>query len=133
MGIELNTEDPKLIHLYTMQLGKWRLASRDNIVILNITAKSGMQCFAPDKENLYAYKAGQMGEEEYTRLYLEKMRRCYVQYRNEWNRLETIERMAITCYCPAGAYCHRHLFKDCLMKYFYQKKIEYQDHGELVA
>lgn len=122
-----------MIHIYTLQLSKWRLAQRQDIHILNITAKSGLQCFAPDKENLWAYKAGEMTEDEYTKRYLEKMRRCYVQYRNEWNRLEGFEKMAITCYCPAGEYCHRHLFKDCLTKYFDAKNIGYEDHGELTT
>jgi Active DUF488-N3 subclade len=122
-----------MIHIWTMQLSKWRLAKRDGILILNITAQSGLQCFAPEFENVRLYKQGALTQDQYTELYLEKMRRCYVQYRNEWNRLEGIEKMALTCYCKAGDYCHRHLFKGCLTKYFDAKKIEYEDHGELTA
>lgn len=121
-----------MIHIWTMQLSKWRLAKRDGIHILNITAQSGLQCFAPEFENVRLYKKGALTQDEYTALYLEKMRRCYVQYRNEWNHLEEIEKMALTCYCKAGDYCHRHLFKDCLTKYFDVKKIEYEFHGELI-
>lgn len=120
-----------MIHIWTMQLARWRLAQRQGIHVLNITAKSGLQCFAPDKEYLYAFKRGQMTEDEYTVRYLEKMRRCYIEYRNEWERLEGFEKMAITCYCPDGAYCHRHLFKDCLTKFFDRKGTPYTDHGEL--
>lgn len=120
-----------MIHIWTMQLSRWRIAQREGIHILNITAKSGIQCFAPDKENLWAYKRGEMTQEEYSQRYLEKMRRCYVQYRNAWNELEGIEKMAITCYCPEGQYCHRHDFKGCLTKFFQARGIEYEDHGEL--
>lgn len=115
-----------------MQLSKWRLAKRDEIHILNITAQSGMDCFAPEFSNVKLYKQGLLTEAQYTELYLEKMRRCYVLYRNEWERLQGLEKMALTCYCKAGDYCHRHLFKDCLTKYFDAKKIEYELHGELV-
>lgn len=121
-----------MIHIWTLQLSRWRLAKKEGIHILNITAKSGIACFAPEMNLVMQYKNGQMGEAEYTEAYLEKMRRCYVQYRNEWERLQGIEKMAITCYCPAGQYCHRHLFKGCLTKFLDKKGTEYEDHGELV-
>lgn len=57
-----------------------------------------------------AYKEGRMSEASYTELYDEKMAESRDMHRAVWDRLSAHSHAAYACYCPAGKFCHRHLF-----------------------
>jgi hypothetical protein len=107
----------KEIQIWTIQMGQWRKAKALNIPLLDITVKSGNEVFAPYREALRQYKDGFMSNEDYTRYYYEKMRASLQGMPEEWEKLLKEPVIAIACYCPADAFCHRLLFKDMMIKY----------------
>lgn len=82
----------------------------DHIKLIDTTAKSGVFAFAPDWENVKAYKEGRLNEQSYTELYEDKMVESRDMHRAVWDRLSVYPYAAYACYCPAGVFCHRHLF-----------------------
>jgi hypothetical protein len=114
-----------------MQLGQWRLAKQASIEVCDITAMTGLRHFAPDFENVKRYKAGEMNQREYTEAYLGKMRGSFITHREDWIGLMHKPFIAYACYCREGEFCHRHLFTECLTKWFNSKRIQYKLMGEL--
>lgn len=57
-----------------------------------------------------AYKKGELSEQSYTELYEDKMVESRGLFRAAWDRLSAYPYAAFACYCPAGQFCHRHLF-----------------------
>lgn len=122
-----------MMEIYTCQLSNWRIVLAKGIELVDITAKSGIQCFAPDYTLVMDYKEGRIEEEEYTRLYIEKMRKCFVENRQAWDNLKTKQKVAYACYCRSGAYCHRHIFThDLLSKFLVKEGIEHHLLGEVL-
>jgi hypothetical protein len=78
--------------------------------LINTTAKSGIAAFAPDFEHVMSYKEGRLSEQSYTELYEDKMVESRDMHRAVWDRLSVYPYSAYACYCPAGQFCHRHLF-----------------------
>ncbi len=100
---------------------------------LDITAKTGLQSFSPDFREVMLYKRGETSEADYTRIYVERMRGSYSRGKAEWEKLKAYvgQDLVIACYCPAGAFCHRHIFVDLLEKYLKREGIEVVRMGEL--
>ena len=119
------------IQIWTISMSQWRKAKALNIPLLDITVKSGNEAFAPYKEALWQYKEGKMSDENYTRYYYEKMRLSVQGMPEEWEKLLKEPVIAIACYCPADAFCHRLLFKDMMIKYCATKGYECKYLGEL--
>lgn len=94
-----------------MQLGQWRTL-RPGVQLLDITVRSGIKAFAPHGHDLAAYKRGGMSDEEYTERYLDKMAQSRRANREQWDHLSVLCYKAIACYCKAGDFCHRHIFKE---------------------
>lgn len=105
-----------MFEIYTIQMGKWRVAKTLSIELIDITVKSGNPIFAPSWDMVKAYKDGQMSEETYTTLYNEMMRKSYRYNRGEWVALLNKPKLALACYCKAGDFCHRHLLADMLRR-----------------
>lgn len=82
----------------------------------DITVKSGHQMFAPTWPMVMDYKSKKTTEEEYTKLYLEKMHRSYEYYRETWDWLLKQDKVVLVCFCKAGDFCHRLLLADILVK-----------------
>jgi hypothetical protein len=120
-----------MIEICTIQLAKWRLAKREHYHILNITAQSGLACFAPEFGNVRAYKNGELTEEQYVERYMLKMRDSYVRFKDDWARLKGHPKIAIACYCPKDAYCHRRTFSELVQKYLAAENESYVFKGEL--
>ena len=120
-----------MIEIYTIQLAKYRKLDPLGIKLIDITAKSGIEAFAPLISNVMLYKQSLLSESEYTELYLSKMRRSYKDHYDKWIEISSYSKIALACYCPAGVFCHRHLFKDIFKKHLDKKGIEFHDHGEL--
>lgn len=129
---DLKTTVSQAIEIFTVQMGQWRLAKEQGIKFLDITAKSGVACFAPHFTNVMKYKRGEMGEVEYTELYLKKMEVSRVAYPRHWDTLAVYPRLAVACYCKPGVFCHRHLFVKLAETHLIGKGFEVNQMGELL-
>jgi hypothetical protein len=119
--------------IWTIQMSKWRIAKASGITLLNSTAKDGHKFLAPDYGVVMQYKRGEVSEEEYTKIYLDRMEHSRSVCPNKWAALMRLPLFAIACYCPSGVFCHRHLLKNDIKDY-----LEKQGHtvileGELVG
>lgn len=120
------------IQIWTIALSQWREAKVLNIPLLDITAKSGIKAFSPDFNLVIDYKEGIVDEIVYEASYLEKMRYSLRTHPDIWNNLLTINpKIAIACYCRAGRFCHRHLFRVLMEKYLVTKGHTVQYMGEI--
>lgn len=124
-------ETVKTCDIWTIQMSQWREAKKRNIEFLDITVKTGIQSFAPSWECLRAYKQGLMGEQEYEEKYREKMRSSLRARPEEWARFKSKLNIALACYCPAGAFCHRHIFAKLLSLYLQREGIVAFLRGEI--
>ena len=118
--------------IWTLQMASWRYAKALSIPIFDITAKSGMQEFAPRWEHLMAYKHGEMGIEEYARLYNEKLINNLPLTMDKWDSFLQHPSFCIACYCKPGDFCHRYLFSNLLVQYIQQKGKTVSYQGELI-
>jgi len=123
--------DKKVIKVWTIQMGSWRLAVERKIIMLDVTAKSGNSAFAPDYSAVMDYKNGKMTEEQYTTLYLTRMRQSFKQAFLEWEKLKEYTEVAIACYCKPNTFCHRYIFVDLMKKYLEREGFVVQLCGEI--
>lgn len=119
------------MELWTIQMGKWRLAKAAEIELVDITHKSGIRQFAPDPDFLYAYKRGDIDAATYTGLYMDKIAHCRVFNEEMWNVFIGKEKLAIACYCAPGAFCHRLLLAPIIGEYLRRNGIPVSFMGEL--
>ena len=112
-------------------MSQWREAKKRNVYFLDITAKSGLLAFAPEFANVMRYKRGELSEEEYTQLYLERMAVSKRKFPLRWSSLGARPEIALACYCKAGVFCHRHLFAKLMTDHLTEQGIEVIHHGEL--
>jgi hypothetical protein len=120
------------IHIWTVQMARWRKVKEAGIFFLDITAKSGILAFAPEFENVMRYKRGELTEEEYTQLYLERMVVSKQKYPMRWASLKNHPQMALACYCKPGVFCHRHLFAKLMTDHLAEQGIPVIHHGEFL-
>jgi len=79
---------------------------------LDITIKKDINpAFTPTWKMVSGHKNKIISWEEYTRLYLEKMRVSYMHNRVEWNKILNMEEVTFVCFCKAKQ-CHRYLLAD---------------------
>ena len=120
-----------MIKIWTVQLCWHRYAKSQDIHVLNITAATGIQAFAPDYRALWRYKYNEINDIEYTRLYIERMQHSLKSFPEEWDKLGQHERVAVACYCTAGKFCHRHLFVPLMENKLEALGLECEYMGEL--
>ncbi len=119
------------VYIWTIQMGKWRAARDAGIDLLDITAKSGVSAFAPEMQNVLAYKRGEISDEDYTVLYVNRMQRTKEEQPAQWERLKEMKRVALACYCRKDHFCHRHIFANLMQDYLAENGIPSQLQGEL--
>ncbi len=83
---------------------------------LDITVKTGNKAFAPTWKMVMQSKKGIMSKEEYTKNYMELMRKSYLENMEEWEKLLNRDKAVLVCFCPAGAFCHRLILAKMLEK-----------------
>lgn len=99
---------------------------------MDTTVKSGFSIFAPTWDMVMDHKGHRITDEEYTRLYYERMNASWKANREKW--METLrmeEPVALSCYCKAGCFCHRYLLKDMFEKLCTKYQIPFYYYGEL--
>jgi len=118
--------------VYTVQLAKWRLVKAKEIPLLDATLRSGNRCFAPTPKLLGDYKAGRISDEEYTAEYYSLMRTSYRVNKAAWDKLLSMDTVAIACYCKPGAFCHRHLLREMIEKACQAEGMPFEYKGEII-
>ncbi len=86
---------------------------------LDITVKNQDpfgKAFAPTWSMVMDIKKGIITEEEYTDLYHKRMLHSYDANRTLWEDLLNRDEVVLICFCKAGAFCHRHLLTQYLVK-----------------
>ena len=83
---------------------------------LDITIKTGLKMFAPTWEMVMDFKNCKINEEEYTKLYYEKMRKSYKMYEDTWQWLLKQPKVVLVCFCKKDVFCHRYLLAEILEK-----------------
>lgn len=122
-----------MIKLYTIAIPQWRKAKSLDIPLFDITVKTGYEPFAPYKDVLYAYKRGEVTDDQYTTLYLNKLREHFRKVPDDFLKvLEAEGSMAIACYCKAGNFCHRYLFLSYIMELAEDNEFDVISAGEIV-
>lgn len=119
------------MNIWTVQVAKWQLCQIRGIPFLDTTVKSGVSAFAPTWDIVLAIKAGKLSEEAYREKYLTLLRQSWINERQSWEKVLAMEEVALACYCKAGSFCHRHILKEVLISLMKQRKITYNDCGEL--
>ena len=112
-------------------MGQHRLAKAKGIFLLDSTAMSGIQQFAPEFRFVKMYKRGEITEEAYTDLYHTKMAESQLRYPKYWDNIANKKQVAIACYCKAGQFCHRILLIELIIDYYKKKGIEAVYMGEI--
>lgn len=118
--------------LFTIQVGKWRLAKDRDIKMMDTTVKSGYSIFAPTWDMVLGHKAGTLSDEEYSKLYRNILTTSWQRDRQKWmDFLQDDDIYALACYCQAGKFCHRHLLVKFLQQLCKQLDIPFEYYGEL--
>ena len=125
-------EDDGAIHIWTVQVPRHRMVRRMGIHFLDITAKSGVQAFAPEFRQVMRYKNGEINELEYTRLYDDRMEYSLVNYPEMWAKLKEHRKVALACYCAPNTFCHRRLFSTMMKNYLQGQGLQVVEEGELI-
>lgn len=121
------------MELFTTQLSNWRTAKRLKIELVDTTVKGKAPLFAPTWDMVMGHKNGTITDEEYTRLYREKMIQSWVENREGWERfMQREEPIALACYCAPGKFCHRKLLVKILEKLCARLNIPFKYYGELI-
>jgi uncharacterized protein YeaO (DUF488 family) len=117
--------------LYTIQIAKQRLLEFSEIVFVDTTVKSGNKAFAPTWDIVLDYKQGRISWSEYTERYQKLMDQSKEQWPEEWSKLKALDKVALACYCPAGANCHRHLLMEIVFRDLHKEGVDAVYMGEL--
>lgn len=117
--------------VYTVQLAKWRTCEKLGIPLLDTTTKSGNPLFAPGWDIVMDVKSNKITPEQYTEVYLERMRQSYRDNPKAWHDCIAQPTVAVACYCAAGKFCHRHLLVDIFGKLCNHLKQPFEYKGEL--
>ena len=119
--------------LYTISMSQWRKAKALDIELVDITVKSGIKSFAPEKSLVWAYKNGEVSEERYTELYVERvLHELTVSPSVFQTLLDKDHSIAVACYCKAGVFCHRHIFVKLLSDIAEDNGYDIEHCGEIV-
>lgn len=117
---------------YTIALSQWRKAKTRDVELLDITVKSGVATFAPEEKLLWAYKRGEVSEEDYRTAYLARLETSLRNNPEAFEGLlERTEPIALACYCRAGVFCHRHILVEFLSELADDNDMHFKYLGEL--
>lgn len=118
--------------LFTIQVGRFRIAAKRKVEFLDTTVKSGLKIFSPTWDMVLGHKDGSVSDEEYTTRYRARMRQSWIDNREQWEAiLRKEEPIALACYCKPGKFCHRLLLKDMFKELCEKLNIPYRYYGEL--
>jgi hypothetical protein len=99
--------------LYTSQ---YRYSGQDRIDITAKGTSEASKMFSPTWTMVMGYKKGLITERQYTKQYYELLINrwhSFNAFKEEMNKIVIQARsssVTVVCFCPAGNFCHRHLF-----------------------
>jgi len=70
------------------------------------------------------HKNLRLTDKQYTQMYYKLMQQSYKNNRKEWDEILSREKIILCCYCYDGAFCHRYLLRDILVKLGAEEKGE---------
>lgn len=116
----------KVLNIYTIQMGKYRLLEGSNIQLIDATIKCKdpliRKLFAPPSWDLVmGIKNGTITEEEYLEEYIKKLEYTSKVYLEEWFTVLDRGEIAISCFCSCDTFCHRFI----LAEFIYDVANEY--------
>jgi hypothetical protein len=114
--------------VYTYQLAHWRRLQKTQVPLVDTTVKTGDVRLAPTWDMVLSIKRGALSEDDYSRLYFERLDYWWFHDPMFWDELLTHPVLAFGCYCRAGQFCHRHLLVD-----FLRRVTEVDYRGELTT
>lgn len=120
------------MELWTIQLANYRLAKQLDIPLIDTTVKSGESTFAPSWDIVTGVKSGKIIEEQYTQEYTQLMRSSFVRNPSRWIEVCLMPKVAVSCYCSPGKFCHRHLLAEMFEKICTIRGIPFELKGELL-
>lgn len=82
----------------------------------DITVKTGDRAFSPVWDMVMKHKSGEYSDEQYTDLYLKRMRYSFKKYAEKWTDLLSKDEITLVCFCAPNKFCHRYLLADILVK-----------------
>lgn len=112
-------------------MGQWRVADKRGIPMINTTVMSGLAWLAPTWDMVKGHKLGIYSDAQYTAKYIPLIVLSQCDHRAEWLKLIQMDEVAISCYCKAGAFCHRVLLIRILEQFCQQEGVEFTYMGEL--
>jgi uncharacterized protein (DUF488 family) len=112
-----------------------RVGHKDSTkTVLDTTVKSGSGLgliFAPTWEIVMGVKQGRITQQQYTDAYLEMLRERYRASQETFLAILAQDQVVVTCYCRAGAFCHRHIVVDVLEKIAAKHELAFARGGEV--
>lgn len=118
--------------LYTIQMGQWRVAQKRNIPLINTTVMSGLKWLAPTWDMVKNHKAKIFTDQDYIARWIPLMILSQCDHPEKWKALVDMDVVAIACYCPHGAFCHRQLLVNDIRQYCEKEGVEFTYMGELL-
>lgn len=112
-------------------MAQWRVPKALDIPMVDTTVKSGAKFLAPMWHMVLEHKAGILSNDGYTELFYELMEKSQVDNPEQWDALLAMDEVAIACYCPDGAFCHRRLLVGILGDLCDKRDIPFAYLGEL--
>jgi uncharacterized protein YeaO (DUF488 family) len=115
-----------MVEIYTSQYG---YKGEDR---LDITVKTSDGIFAPTWDMVIKYKNGILSDEEYTKMYINLLRKSYKKNKKKWEEILNRERITFVCFCGQGKFCHRLILADVFTKLGAIYKGEIDINGNLI-
>ena len=117
--------------LWTIQMCNWRTAEAKGIYLQDTTVKGNPGPLSPTWEIVLSHKNGEISDDLYTEIYLDKLRLSYRNNKDYWMGVCNRDKVAIACFCKQGKFCHRFILKDVLKLVCERNDIPFTYMGEL--
>jgi uncharacterized protein YeaO (DUF488 family) len=109
--------------IQTAQIGELKVIKDPQVMAMDITVKSAMwpmaKELAPTWDMVMSYKSGEIDEAEYRKQYIALLQQRYLEHKTfwlDWVRRYQDSTIVLGCYCKCGAFCHRLIAAEVLLK-----------------
>lgn len=97
----------------------------------DVTIKTGNPIFSPSWQMVWNKKMNKITEEEFTELYINRMRKSMIDNKSAWLELCSEDVVSLACYCDLGKFCHRNILVGLLEEFCIANEKEFIYLGEL--
>lgn len=122
------------MELYRARVQHWREVDKLGLTLMDVTVKSGLKQFAPDRDALYKYKASKKTVDDvavFELLFMEKMNNLWRVAPEEFDILVNQKTLVLGCYCDQESkdYCHLDSLCYCIEKICNDRRIPFKYKG----